>query len=323
MYKTITLNSKFQIKSEAGYLDNPNVKRVSFIITDDKPNANYEGIRADQFLQLAASAMYMPIKMAVGEISPGHAGTMPLGVIIGTEIQEGTEATRIYGEGALWQRERPADVNYFSNIANSQGAYLSWEIAYTDAEIDESGVSWLLDPTLLAVTIVGNPAYGNRTPIVTASIEGEDMQKDTVVVPEEKAQEELQEDTVQEETVIEETVVEKVLTEEEISLYDEQLRELDELREFKRKFDEAEALKQRIAEIKEALPEISEDNARILAGVTPEQLNVIRTLLSSKRSVSSKERQETVIPEFSLRNDDDPVRTLVAYLSSFGGHNAS
>ncbi|MDV7401236.1 hypothetical protein RZS08_58005, partial [Arthrospira platensis SPKY1] len=64
MNKTITLNSKFQIRSEASFLDNPNVRRVSFIITDDKPNANYEGIRAAQFMQLAASAMYMPIKMA-------------------------------------------------------------------------------------------------------------------------------------------------------------------------------------------------------------------------------------------------------------------
>lgn len=298
MNKTVVLNSTFQVRSEAGFLDNPNIRRVSFIITDDKPNANNVGIKAAQFISLAASALYMPIKMAEGEIARGHLGATPLGVIIGTEIKELPDLAQIYGEGVLWVAERPADVAYFSSVTNLRGAYLSWEIAYTEEEVDENGVTWLLDPVLLAVTVVSDPAYGKRTPVISASINEVEMEENVNALT----------DTTQ--------------VEKDKSLDEGLLSELEELRAYKARIEEEKELQRRIAEIRDAIPEISEDDAKILSGISQPQLQVIKTLLSSKRVTSSKESVE-VIPELPERDSDDPKKILIAYLSGLGGRNAS
>lgn len=323
MNKTITLNSKFQIRSEASFLDNPNVRRVSFIITDDKPNANYEGIRAAQFMQLAASAMYMPIKMAEGGIAHGHYGAIPLGVITGAEIREQSDLTQIYGEGVLWQAERPADVAYFASVTNSRGAYLSWEIAYSQEEVDEMGVTWLLDPVLLAVTIVADPAYGNRTPVTSASVNEVVMDENLVeTIIEESVTVDAEEESTTGETQTEEVVTEEIIEPETADPVDEILSELEALRAYKAKVEAEKEFERQLQEVRNSLPEISEEDARILTGINVQQLQVIKTLLSSKRATSSKESRE-VIPELPVRSLEDPKQILVAYLSSLGGRNAS
>lgn len=153
-------------------LVNPTVTYVKFTLTDDKANANGQRIPVTEFQNLIRTGMNMPIKMAVGEISPGHEDTKPLGVM--THLKEvvtelGNRA--IIALAALWTEERPADVQYLKQrFAEGKPIDVSWEILYEDAVPNpEHGSMDLVSTVLRAATIVGNPAYSGRTQFLSVA----------------------------------------------------------------------------------------------------------------------------------------------------------
>jgi len=145
---------------------NPLVTWIKFILTDDKPNGNNQRVPKTEFANLIKSGIFMPIKMAFGQISEGHGDTFPVGVI--THLKE--VGDQIRGIGALWSRERPEDIEYIKEeFAANRPLNLSWEIAHESSEKQEDGVENLKNAALRAVTLVGMPAYEGRTPILAVA----------------------------------------------------------------------------------------------------------------------------------------------------------
>lgn len=173
----IELLSENEVESEMGtafaaFMSNPSVTWAKFVLTDDKTNANGERVPKEEFKNLLRSGIYMPVKMALGEISAGHPGTKPLGTITHLkEVQLEDGASAIVAIAALWGQERPADVEFIKQrMAEKQPVDVSWEILYQDAKLNTEKKSMdLLGTALRAATIVGNPAYEGRTQFLSIS----------------------------------------------------------------------------------------------------------------------------------------------------------
>jgi len=143
---------------------NPNVTWLRMVITDDKPNANNMRIPKDEFANVISTAVYMPLKMAEGEIGERHEGALPLGSIAHLVDKE----DHIVALAALWNKERPEDVEFLKNrYENGQSIDVSWELNYdvTASVKDDNGVLDLKNIEMNAVTIVGLPSYAGRTNI--------------------------------------------------------------------------------------------------------------------------------------------------------------
>lgn len=152
---------------------NPAVTWAKFVLTDDKPNGNNMRVPLEEFPNLIKSGVYMPIKMAKGEIKPGHEVAEPLGVITNLKsVFSEKNGNQIIGLAALWLREREKDVEYLKERAKTKEPItLSWEILYKGFDI-VNGIKELKDTYLKASTIVGRPAYGDRTPILALAEKG-------------------------------------------------------------------------------------------------------------------------------------------------------
>ena len=145
---------------------NPTLAWIKFILTDDKPNGNMMRIPKEEFSNLIATGLYMPIKMATEEISPGHDGTTPIGVI--THLKEDKDAGRIRGLACLWEKERPEEVKLIrERYSAKEPLDLSWEILYEDETVNEDGIIDLHGTVLRATTLVGEPAYDSGRTSIT------------------------------------------------------------------------------------------------------------------------------------------------------------
>jgi hypothetical protein len=147
---------------------NPLLTFVQLVFTDDKPNANKQGIKQAEFGNLTKSMTYMPIKAKFDpeEGVAGHADASIVGVIK-TGHHEGDKVVAI---GALYRDEYPELIDYFKKqVADGNKVDFSWEVRYKDSEIDGEGVEWLKGTTTKAITAVRNPAYQGRTPLVAIS----------------------------------------------------------------------------------------------------------------------------------------------------------
>jgi len=165
MAKKLKLSSPIELIAEAG-VSNPNLGWLSFVLTDSEPNNNKQGIRKDAFAVLIESGQLMPVKMARGEIAADHTGAEPLGAIAELSIDE----SKVLGKAAIWKRDRAEEYEILTAMsADNKLPHISWEIAYTESELDDDGVEWISDPMLRAATIVGDPAYGDRTPILSVA----------------------------------------------------------------------------------------------------------------------------------------------------------
>lgn len=155
--------AEFKIATSA-VVSNPAVSWAKFVLTDDKPNGNKQRIPRDEFPNLIKSGIYMPIKMAKGVIKDGHEVSEPIGVI--TNLKE--DGDRILGLAALWTAERNDDIKLLKDLLNKakKAVHLSWEIIYRETTKDADGVIDLHGTFLKASTVVGRPAYGDRTPIL-------------------------------------------------------------------------------------------------------------------------------------------------------------
>jgi hypothetical protein len=175
MLNTITLKTPLSanmLKEEQASSTNPILSWMDFVFTDDRPNDNGVGVRAEQFASLIATGIYMPLKVAEGQVAPGHENALPLGVITNLveKYSEVDQAKQLIGKAALWAEERPEDVAQLkSAFAAGEQLQISWELLYSDEEVDDNGTRWLKDPVVRAATIVGIPAYSGRTPVLAVA----------------------------------------------------------------------------------------------------------------------------------------------------------
>ncbi len=320
--KTITINRTIKITPRAEASEsNPFVKKISFVITDDQPNLNNVGIKADQFLSLALSAVFMPIKMELGKLGD-HPFSVPMGVITETEVVESS----VTGKGVLWEIERPDDISLVESLVEKGEATLSWEIAYQRESKDDQGISWIEDPILLATTLVSSPAYGNRTRIFEiSSIKEESNMRE---INNEELHEEVEE--LETEEVVEEpteTVEESEPELDEAPVSDENSeeleRELQELREFKERVERERFISDKISELSNTFSELvspeslNEDALRTLVDLSEEQVGAVKMLLSARMTSASVR-----VPELSFGKPQDSLSILKTYLynRNAGGH---
>jgi hypothetical protein len=281
MTKRITLNSTIKVspKSSAS-LDNPYVNTVSFVLTDDKPNANGVGIRREDFFSFAQSAVFMPIKMSEGAIGD-HYQAKPIGAITQAEIDE----DKIFGEGVLWPEERPADVALIKDKTSKGEAQISWEVSYDEDIVDDTRKTiWLGNPKLLAATLVKYPAYDGRTPI-TSFASNEEIMTEEVTEPTEEVVPE----------VPTEEIIKEVSPEEETKTELETLQEeLETLRKYKN-------FTERSRVVIELLGDLPKRDLEELVELTDSQLKVV------KRLVSSRKQEASVIPHIPSGEEQSPL----------------
>lgn len=155
-----------KIGEEVASVQNPTLNYLEFVFTDNQPNANRKGIPESAFASLIDTGVLMPVKMANGEISRGHEGTVPIGVISSMDRRQVEDLKQVVGKAALWSKEHPESIKILKeSYAAGDPLNMSWELLYTESTTDDSGNEWLQDPVVRAITVVGAPAYGGRTPI--------------------------------------------------------------------------------------------------------------------------------------------------------------
>jgi len=286
--KKIVLNSTFSVISKSNAsLDNPNINNVNFILTDDKPNANGVGIRREDFISFAQSAIFMPIKMSEGDIDD-HGSSKPVGAIVQAEIDD----DKIIGSGVVWPEERPADVALLKMKTEKGEAQISWEISYDGEVTDKNGTIWIKDPRLLAATLVKYPAYMGRTPMTgfsSTSEKSEEIMPESITEP---VVEEVVEPVVEPivEPIVEPTAepiveptVEPVVEEEEIEEENEEVvalkKELEDLRKFKMYTERSKI-------VTELLGELPKKDLEVLVNLNDDELKVVKRLVSSKKEVA-------------------------------------
>lgn len=317
--KKITLITKIKFSPTAkASVDNPYINTVDFILTDDKPNKNGTGIKREEFIGFANSAVFMPLKMPLGGIGEDHTGATPIGAIIETVVGEHT----VSGTGVVWPQERPSDISFLKERISEADAFISWELAYTDMEEDdEGGVYWIKNPRCLAATLVKTPAYQERTPMFGfSSTENEDNMPEEIntdqAPPEEAPLEEAPpEEAPPEEAPPEETPPEKAPPEEvppkEEPLgdletkYNKLITELDALRQFK-------LLTERGQVVRDSLGDLAKEDVNILVALTDEQLGVVKRLVAAKNRTATSSTSR--IPNFTTPHEQDDVSILKQFL---------
>lgn len=167
--KTIILDAKLQsiFEEATAGVRNPLLTVASWIFTDDKPNANKQGIKVEEFDDIIANSVDMPIKMRYQGEAKGHLGSVTIGHIRSMTkdtLENGTNVLK--AEGVLYKGEYPKEVEYLQEaLANGEAPGCSWELNYTDEEID-GPIQWLKGIITKAATFVKFPAYGNRTKLL-------------------------------------------------------------------------------------------------------------------------------------------------------------
>lgn len=167
--KTAKFSTPLELVQRADAQKNPLITWMSFVFVDDKPNANAQGIPKTSFSGVIETGNLMPVKMEEGKIG-GHPSSKPLGVIRNLEVGD----DRILGEAALWNDERPADIALLKeSYSEGKPLNISFEIRYTEFDIDDNGIEWILDPIVKGATIVISPAYRGRTPVLSVASKDE------------------------------------------------------------------------------------------------------------------------------------------------------
>lgn len=160
--QTVSFSGKFFAEKDERH---PLVRRLSFVFTDFQPNANKQGVPREEAENIIDSSLYMPIKIAFnGEKAQGHRQAVPIGPITSMTLSDDS----IQGQAVVWADEFP-DVVAFLDEAVERGEPInfSWEIFADRREKDEAGVEWLYGITSAGTTIVDNPAYRGRTPLLS------------------------------------------------------------------------------------------------------------------------------------------------------------
>lgn len=169
--------------------ENPYLKTVKFVFADDKPNLNNQAIPYEEFANLKASAMNMPIKIRFLGKRGGagnHDGSIPIGHIsaIAEELDEDGTTHKLVADGVLYADEYPDIVEYLEEAyAQDQAPGISWELSYRES-IVEQGIMLLKGVIARAATFVKHPAYGKRTALLAlasdATLSDEEIEQEIV-----------------------------------------------------------------------------------------------------------------------------------------------
>ena len=152
-----------KVKAYASEL-NPLQTIVEFVLTDFEPNKNNQRIPKAEAENVINTAKNMPIKINfMNNKVSGHAFSVPIGTLSDVWLADDAVMAR----SVIWKDEFPEVDNYLRS-ATSEGRDVctSWEIMYESA-IETDGVTDLYGCLVAATTIVDNPAYGNRTRILS------------------------------------------------------------------------------------------------------------------------------------------------------------
>lgn len=224
--KTTTLNTPFSFESEAVASDVAEETRaawIKFVFTDDQPNGNKQGVPKTEFDNLVKTGRMKPVKGLAGD----HRGAVPIGAIAQLEAID----NQVLGIASIWETEFPDEVARLRQAhAAGQSSQLSWEILYQDSTKDDNGVEWLSGCVAKAVTLVDNPAYQGRTPILAIAEQKGEQQMDELKVKleaEEKRSAELAQKLAEAQAGLEELLALK--------------QELDQLRSFKAETEKNQA----------------------------------------------------------------------------------
>jgi hypothetical protein len=141
--------------------------KLSLILTDFNPNGNRQGIPLTEKENIIRTAPLEPIKINfTGDGYSGHAGAFPIGAISSAYAGQDNGRDVIFADAVLWN-DIYEDIDDHLKAAFAEGVGTSWEIYYTDSEMDADGVQWLSDCIFAGTCIVDVPAYGpNRTRIL-------------------------------------------------------------------------------------------------------------------------------------------------------------
>ena len=213
---------------------------VKFIFTDDKPNANNQAIAQTEYASIMNTGVHKPFKKATGALlSDDHNPVIPIGTI----VEMAQETNTIVGLAAVWEPEFPEEAASIREAhANGESLDVSWELFYEDSKFDDdTGVEWLQGVSTRAVALVGQPAYDGRTPVLAVATKQDKEGDKNMELEQALARvKELEADKARLELGLDETKTS--LTETKASL-DELLElktEVETLREFKIKVEEAE-----------------------------------------------------------------------------------
>lgn len=217
---------------------------LRFVFTDDQANHNKQGVPRTEFANIIRTGKLKPFKkLSGGVIGPDHEGAIPIGAIASLEEVDNT----IEAIAAVWEKEFPEDADQIREThAAGQSLNVSWELWYQDEEVDDDGVAWLKDITTRAVTMVDNPAYAGRTPILAvaankkgeAEAEAESAERPTLDEELKEGDSSMELEELKAQLKVKEEELDKVTVErdEAKSSLDElkgELKELEDLRQFK------------------------------------------------------------------------------------------
>ena len=139
---------------------------LKLVFTDDAPNENNQAVPTEEFKNIIATGAYKPFKKALGYIAEGHEEAVPIGTIV--NMQHSND--QIVAIASVWEEEFPEDAAAIREAyAAKEPLNVSWELFYKDSTVDDNGVEWLQGISTRAVTLVNNPAYQGRTPILAVA----------------------------------------------------------------------------------------------------------------------------------------------------------
>lgn len=144
--------------------NNPLQTIVEFVLTDFQPNKNNQCIPKSEAQNIVGSALNMPIKVHFkNDRVKGHAFSVPIGTL--SEVWQENDV--IMARSIIWKNEYP-DIDEYLRKATSEGKMVgtSWEILYEQAKTENS-ITNLYGCLVQATTIVDDPAYGERTRILS------------------------------------------------------------------------------------------------------------------------------------------------------------
>jgi len=148
---------------------NPFVSVISFILTDFLPNKNGQAVAIEEKDRIIETAKGMPFKMNVE--TGGHEGAETIGPIVKTWFGNDNNRPVVYAEAIIWKLEYP-EIDRFiqEKYQNQEPLAVSWELLYSDSEIDNNNVQWLKNVIVTGVALVSQPAYGTyRTRILAVA----------------------------------------------------------------------------------------------------------------------------------------------------------
>lgn len=213
---------------------------VTFVFTDDIANANAQGIHQDEFERVIRTGLHKPFKKKLGyTVASDHDDAVPVGAIADLKKEE----NKIVGVASVWEREFPDDAAYIRDAyAAKEPLGVSWEVFYEDTEVDEEGTEWLKKVSTRAITLVGQPAYAGRTPLLAVAAKQRNSSDDKILgVDKQMADNELKEqlDLAKQEAATLKTTLEEANA--NLTQLGELQSEVKALREFKAKVEEEKA----------------------------------------------------------------------------------